>query len=117
MRTFSLNTNERRPGCLEIQVDGELDLAVADRLQEALDGASAYDEVLLDLRKCEFIDSTGLAVIVNAHKQRAERGGRVALFGASSQVSRVLAVTGLDQNGLVFATADEALAAPTTKPA
>jgi hypothetical protein len=39
----------------------------------------------------------------------AAEGRRVAVYGATSQVHRVLSITGLTENGLVFATLDEAL--------
>jgi anti-sigma B factor antagonist len=110
MRPFRLTERRARPGCLEILVEGEVDLAVADQLEEALERAAAQsEEVLIGLQACEFIDSTAIAVIVNAHKKLAAEGRRVAAYGPTSQVRRVLSVTGLTENGLVFATLDEAL--------
>lgn len=111
MKAFALTERTLEPDCHEILIEGELDLAVADRLREALDQArAAHDRVLIGLQGCEFIDSTGIAVIVQAHAQMAEQGGRLTVYGASSQVHRILAVTGLTQDGLVFASADEARA-------
>lgn len=110
MPTFELTENQRLPGCREIQVIGELDLAVADRLQRALDRAGAESsQILISLEKCEFIDSTGIAVIVAAHQKLDAQGGRLAVYGPSDQVLRILSVTGLTDNGLVFASAEEAL--------
>jgi anti-anti-sigma factor len=68
---------------------------------------------LIGLENCEFIDSTGIAVVVQAHRQFAEEGRRVVLFAPTSQVLRILSVTGLTGNGLVFESAAEALAAST----
>jgi anti-sigma B factor antagonist len=112
MRTFRLVEKSVQPGCHEIQVEGEVDLAVADQLREALEQAAAeHDQILIGLQHCEFIDSTAIAVIVHAHNQMTAKGQRVAVYGASSQVHRVLSITGLTQNGLVFENADEALLA------
>ncbi|HEV7401193.1 MAG TPA: STAS domain-containing protein [Solirubrobacterales bacterium] len=112
MRTFKLTELDPRTGCREIRVEGELDLAVADQLQEALDRAGEeYPRVLVSLENCEFIDSTGIAVIVAAYSRLAKEGRRIAVYGASSQVLRVLSVTGLTANGLVFEGADQALSA------
>jgi len=109
MKAFGLIERTLEPGCHEIQVEGELDLAVAERLQEAIDRARAeHDRVLIGLQACEFIDSTGIAVIVQAHGQMADAGGRLSVYGATSQVHRILEITGLTQDGLVFANADEA---------
>jgi anti-sigma B factor antagonist len=110
LQTFKLIERDPRPGCREIQVQGELDLAVADQLVDRLARASAEcRHVLVGLEGCEFIDSTGIAAIVHAHNELAERGGRLALYAPGDQVLRVLSVTGLTSNGMVFETAEEAL--------
>lgn len=112
MRPFRLVEREVGPGCREIQVEGELDLAVAERLQDALARVDAdCTQILVGLENCEFIDSTGIAVIVNAHQRFAEEGRRVALCSPSSQVLRVLSVTGLTANGLVLESATDAASA------
>lgn len=85
-------------------------MAVADQFEQALErAASQSEEVLIGLQACEFVDSTAIAVIVNAHRRMAAEGRRVAVYGARDQVQRVLSITGLTENGLVFETLDEAL--------
>lgn len=113
MQVFKLSQQELRPGCREIQVEGELDLAVADQLRDLLEQAVAESHsVMLRLDTCQFIDSTGIAVIVQAYKRMAEDGRRLAICAPSNQVMRVLSITGLSENGLVFESVDEALLAP-----
>ncbi len=109
--TFDLVEREIVPDGREIQVVGELDLAVAERLRAALErAASERSQVLLNLENCDFIDSTGISVIVTAHRRIGEEGGRVVVFGTSGQVFRSLSVTGLTENGLVVADREAALA-------
>lgn len=109
---FNLIERDLRPGCREIQVEGELDLAVAQQLVDALTRAkSECRHLLIGLEDCEFIDSTGIAAIVHARNEFAERGGRVVLCGPKAQVLRVLSITGLTANGMVFESTEEALAA------
>lgn len=107
-----LQLTERRlaDGATEIEVDGELDLSVADQLQKAIDEAGS-GSMLIDLRHCTFIDSTGIAVILRAHRQREEDGGRLIAHSPADQVLRIFTVTGLTGNGLVFADRDQASAA------
>jgi anti-anti-sigma factor len=107
-----LKLTERRleTGALEIGVEGELDLSVADRLQAVIDGAGS-ESTLIDLSGCTFIDSTGLAVILRANQRRDGDGGRLVLHSPSEQVLRVFQVTGLADDGLLFGDRDEALAA------
>lgn len=112
MRRFNLTTSDRQQGCRDIQIEGELDLAVADQVDEALSAAGAEcDRVLVGLEGCAFIDSSGIAVILRAHNRLKEDGGQLAVYGPTDQVRRVLSMTGLTANGLVFDSADEALAA------
>lgn len=107
VRRFELTENVIGDSCREIEVEGELDLAVAGRLQQVLAGCQS-DQVLLDLKSCQFIDSTGLAVILSANR---ENNPRVVLHSPRGQVLRLLEVTGLTSNGLVFADREQALSA------
>src|SRR5215213_57762 len=107
MQVFRLIERDLEDGQREVRVEGELDLAVAGQLQELL--ARSEDElVIIDLAACEFIDSTGIAVIVQASKSASEDGRRVIAHSPSAQVLRVLTLTGLTANGLVFANPEEA---------
>ena len=100
-----------------IVVRGELDLSTASELEGPLEEAiSAKDaSVLIDLSDCEFIDSTGIALIVRAW-QRLDRTadgegeGRVVICSDNDQVRRVLEITGLELSIAIYSTRDEALA-------
>jgi anti-sigma B factor antagonist len=106
---FKLVEEEISPEACEIRVEGELDLAVADQLVESISCRSAL-LVLIDLGGCAFIDSTGIAVVVRADRERSKRGGRVVVHSPSGQVLRVLTVTGLVEHGVVFSDRTAALA-------
>src|SRR5215203_4929315 len=118
MQRFKVIERDLQPGCRDIQIEGELDLAVASQLDEVLTTAVAEcSQVLVGLERCAFIDSSGIAVILRAHNRMADEGNRLAVYAPTNQVLRVLSMTGLTSNGLVFDSADEALAAlgqPTT---
>lgn len=112
MQQFNVTERDLQPGYRDIQVQGELDLAVAGRLDEVLAAAiEQCDCVLIGLERCDFIDSSGIAVILRAHNRMQEEGHRLVVYAPTEQVLRVLTMTGLTQNGLVFDTAEEALAA------
>jgi anti-anti-sigma factor len=111
MAAFRVTEREIDSDCYEIRVEGELDLAVADRLREAIERCAGW-RTLVDLGDCEFIDSTGIAVIVRAHCERADDGGRLVVHSPSDQVLRVLTTTGLTGIGLVFGSREEALGDP-----
>lgn len=98
-----------------VAVRGELDLSTAPDLEGPLDAAvdGGGSAVLIDLARCEFIDSTGIALIVRGwQKLEADgNGGRLAICSPNDQVRRVLDVSGLDQSIPVHASRDEGVAA------
>jgi anti-sigma B factor antagonist len=112
MQRFKVTERDLQPGCREVQIEGELDLAVASELDEALTAAAEQCErVLVGLQRCAFIDSSGIAVILRAHHRMEAEGHSLAVYGPTDQVMRVLSMTGLTANGLVFGSAEEALSA------
>lgn len=112
MQRFKVTAQDLGPGCRDIKIEGELDLAVAGRLDEVLTAAvEECSRVLVGLERCSFIDSSGIAVILRAHNRMAEESNRLAVYSPADQVQRVLSMTGLTGNGLVFETAAEAISA------
>lgn len=110
MQRFNVSTRELRPGTREVQIEGELDLAVAGQLDEVLAAATAEcTQVLVGLERCAFIDSSGIAVILRAHNRMEQEGNGLVVYAPTDQVLRVLSMTGLTSNGLVVDTAEEAL--------
>ena len=102
-------------GVQTIFVRGELDLSTAPDLEAPLEQAleRGNGSVLIDLTRCEFIDSTGIALIVRAW-QRLQSGGNgraLVICTQNDQVRRVLEITGLELSIPVHTTRDEALAA------
>lgn len=105
-------------GIRVISVRGELDLSTAPELEGPLeDAVSAGDaSVLIDLTECEFIDSTGIALIVRAWQRlddsaEGDGSGRVVICSYNDQVRRVLEITGLELSIPIHSSRDEALAA------
>jgi anti-sigma B factor antagonist len=83
-----------------LAVAGELDLANAAtleaELQRAADGGA--EAITLDLRELEFIDSTGIAVLVAAHRRLNDGASRVRLVHSDAPaVRRVIRITGLER--------------------
>jgi anti-sigma B factor antagonist len=80
-----------------ISVSGELDLASSPALEEELERVAKSDAqvVVVDLRNLEFMDSTGLSVLVRAHQRAEENGRRLGLVNGSQQVQRLLTLTGV----------------------
>jgi anti-sigma B factor antagonist len=80
-----------------VTVSGELDAATAsylyDRLAELeMEGVT---NVVLDLARLNFMDTTGLGVIVTEHKRVQRGGGTLTIFSPSSPVRGLFEITGL----------------------
>ena len=80
-----------------LRVSGELDLASSPALEQELDRAVAQSPtlIIIDLRELEFIDSTGLSVLIRAHQRAQEGGHRLGIVNGSRQVRRLLTLTGV----------------------
>ena len=66
--------------------------------------------MLIDLSDCEFLDSTGLEVIVRAANHASDDGEQIRLVSADGQIRRLIEFTGTDRAVAMFETRDEALA-------
>jgi anti-sigma B factor antagonist len=107
MDRFHLNVREDAEGAYVIEVHGEVDLAVARPLGDAIAAVPAPAAVRIDLSACEFIDSTAIATVLLARRELAAAGRTLVLTGAGGQVLRLLQVAGLDRDGLLVASGDE----------
>ena len=76
---------------------GELDPHTAPNLRSSVDDAvsDATATLVLDVAGLQFIDSSGLRVIISAHKTMDERGGRLVLRAPTDNTRRLLEITGL----------------------
>ena len=89
-------TTEMQDRVARLQPRGELDLANAERLVEAvveLEGRSPT-QVTIDLGGLRFIDSTGLRAILQCDSRARERGYELLLLPGSDTVQRVFELTG-----------------------
>jgi anti-sigma B factor antagonist len=89
---------------------GELDLYTAAALSEALQAEPEAAAVVVDLDRLEFIDSTGLGVLVAALQRARQGGGRLSLVATADVVLRPFRLTGLGEVFDFHDTVDDALA-------
>lgn len=113
------SSREVRDGMLRVRIKtedsgstlalaGELDMANAATLASELERAeeAGATPITVDLRELEFIDSTGIAVLVAAHRRLNDGSDRIRLVRSrASGVRRVMDVTGLDSE-LPFVASD-----------
>jgi anti-sigma B factor antagonist len=96
-----------------VDVKGEVDLYTAPRLKERLKdlvGAGKH-RLLVNLEGVEFMDSTGLGVLIGALKRAREANGALELAGLRNPVRKVLSITGLNRVFTIHESADRATGA------
>jgi len=84
-----------------LHLDGELDPHTAPRLEQEInrwsggEDAAGRTSIVLDLTNLRFIDSSGLRVVIGAHRQLQDAGLRLVLRNPSVTTTRLLEITGL----------------------
>jgi anti-sigma B factor antagonist len=96
-----------------IVVSGEIHVSTAPEFSRLLNDAigEGKTQVVLDLSAVEFIDSTGLSVLLNGLRRVTRCGGRMALVCTNPTVLRLFVITRLDSTFLILGTREAALAA------
>ena len=90
-----------------LQLTGELDVSSSTVLEEELGRLEDVPTIVLDLSQLEFVDSTGLGVLVKTHQRLREQDRRLAVIQGGGQVRRLLELTGLDQQLTLIVELDE----------
>ena len=117
--TFAVSTDLEGPEiqpCV-ITVTGDIDVMNAGQLRELLveHYTAGARHFVLDLREVSFLDSTGLGVLVAAHRRTRNGAGSLRLVVTSSALLQLLRITGLSQVFRVYTTPEDALAAVYTQ--
>lgn len=95
-----------------IALKGEVDVytspAFKQRLVEAID--DGCDKIVVDLEGVDFIDSSGLGVLVSGLRRVSERSGFIKLVVGKEQILKIFRITGLDKVFSIYASTEDALA-------
>ncbi|SMO89096.1 STAS domain-containing protein [Melghirimyces algeriensis] len=79
-------------------VSGEVDAFTAPQLREKLMPLCQENcKVYLNLSQVDYMDSTGLGVLIGAFKKLRSQRGRLILTGVSPRLKRLLNITGLSE--------------------
>lgn len=93
-------THERRRGTVTVQLSGDLDHNTAAQIRNDLDALiadPAVNRLVLDLSGLQFMDSSGIGMMIGRYKTMIRRGGSIAVRTGSSQVDRLMELSGLYQ--------------------
>lgn len=103
-------TREKSPEGDVLRLEGEVDLHASPQLRSTLQNCAAEKvaRLLVDFSGVDYIDSSGLATLVEYVRLMAEFGGKMALFGLKPKVRTIFELVRLDE---LFVLADSRQAA------
>ena len=101
-----------RDGLALVTAAGEIDAATAETLSTAVIGAleDGYPRVVVDFAQVTFIDSTGLGVLVKAHRTAVARNAEFGVVHPTPQTRKLIKVLGLDQLLNIYDNTEQAFA-------
>jgi anti-anti-sigma factor len=85
-------------GAIRLEVAGEIDIGTVDLLRDSVGDVlreRGVTSVLLDFGGLRFLDSSGIATLINAHRLAGERGIGLRIADCQGPVRHVLEVTGV----------------------
>lgn len=85
---------------LFVRIAGEMDMMVADKLRSAIDRrleTNRISNLVINLEKVTFIDSSGLGVIIGRYKKMADLHGKMFIVGARPSVHKILIFSGINK--------------------
>ncbi len=85
---------------LTVRLSGELDHFCAQSVRRELDGLIADPSVrwlILDMAGLQFMDTTGIGVVLGRYRQLRDRGGAVGVVRMGDHVARIFHMSGLDR--------------------
>src|ERR1700752_5128245 len=112
---LTLNVYSADPGFTVIAVSGEIDVYTGPKLREkliSLVDAGSY-QLIVDMEGVEFLDSTGLGVLVGGLKRVRAQDGWIDLVCTQSRILRIFKITGLNKVFSIYDTVADATAAHT----
>jgi anti-sigma B factor antagonist len=105
-------------GVAVLGVRGEVDVSTAPRLRQQLVelASQGYQRAVVDLEQVEFLDSTGLGVLVGGLKRFRNLGGDLIIVCTQSRLLKLFAITGLDRALVIRGTVADAVHGESWKP-
>jgi anti-sigma B factor antagonist len=108
-----LELSERtHDGHVVVELRGDLDISTASDARErllAILAGQAASALILDLSGLDFLDSTGVSVLVAIEQRAGVRGRKLFLAAPQKIVARVLRITSLDKHFRIYPTVEEAI--------
>ena len=108
---FDVETTER-DGVNVLTLRGEIDVYTAPQLRQTIvdlvDGGAT--KIVVDMRMVEFLDSTGLGVLVEGLRRIKSKDGDLSIVATQDKILKIFDITGLNRAFSLHASVEEAMA-------
>ncbi|MEO6472892.1 MAG: STAS domain-containing protein [Aeromicrobium sp.] len=96
-----------------IEVGGEVDVYTAPKLRESIVTAvdEGHNRLIVDVERVDFLDSTGLGVLVGSLKRVRAEGGSLDIVCTNERILKIFDITGLDKVFGLHTSVEAAIAA------
>ncbi len=96
--TINRNFDEEK-NAWSIFLKGEVDIYTASQLKETLNDmvSSKAEDVIVDASELDYIDSTGLGVLIGILKRLKQQEKDIYILNARQNVKKLFSITGLDK--------------------
>ncbi|SFU98604.1 anti-sigma F factor antagonist [Alicyclobacillus macrosporangiidus] len=94
---MSIETNVK-DGILVVRLRGDLDHHAVESIRDQIEAAleeTHYRGLVLSFRGIEFMDSSGLGLILGRYRTLSQRGGRMAICEITAPLRRIFEMSGL----------------------
>lgn len=107
-----MNTRAMSETTCILEIEGEVDVYTAPQLKQdiAQIAESGVKHLIINLSKVEYLDSTGLGVLIGGLKRMRENQGDLVLVGPGMRILRIFEITGLDKIFDIYETETDAAA-------
>ncbi|AIS52407.1 anti-sigma F factor antagonist [Thermoanaerobacter kivui] len=88
----------KKEDSLIAKIEGELDHHVSENIKNAINEEyvkKSCRNLIFDLKNVNFMDSSGIGVIIGRYKKVKENNGKVAIVNANKQLHKLIEVSGL----------------------
>src|SRR5207237_7906203 len=107
---LDVETSEK-DGASVVSLRGEIDVYTAPRLRQTLidlvEGGAT--DIVVDMERVDFLDSTGLGVLVGGLKRVKDKDGSMKLVATQDRILKIFDITGLSKVFPIFGSLDKAL--------
>jgi anti-sigma B factor antagonist len=93
-----------------VELSGEIDVYTSPKVKDAISELidQGHYNLIINLEKVRYIDSTGLGVLIGGLKRVREHGGSVSLVCTNPQIKKIFDITGLVKIFGIFETENDA---------